>query len=63
MEIRFLSNKEKARQKGVKESDLFKGMDNYCQLGFKIGQRWDLIDDIFSLWENISIKNKKVKKN
>ena len=63
MEIGFPCSKGKSRQKGVKESDLFRDMDNYFQLGFKIGQTCDLIDEIFSLWENIGIKNQKVKKN
>jgi hypothetical protein len=37
-------------------------VDNYFQLGFRTGQVWDLIDEIFTLWENISIKNQRVKK-
>jgi hypothetical protein len=31
-------------------------------LGFRTGQVWDLIDEIFTLWENISIKNQRIKK-
>jgi hypothetical protein len=37
-------------------------VDSYFQLGFRTRQVWDLIDDIFTLWENISIKNQRVKK-
>jgi hypothetical protein len=37
-------------------------MDNYFQLGFRTRQVWDLIDEIFTLWENISIKNQRIKK-
>jgi hypothetical protein len=37
-------------------------VDNYFQLGFRTGQVWDLIDEIFTLWENVSIKNQRVKK-
>ena len=29
---------------------------------FRVGKTWDLVEDIFSMWENISIKNQKVKK-
>lgn len=38
MEIGFPSIEEKDKQKGVKENDLFKGMDNYFQLRFKIAK-------------------------
>jgi hypothetical protein len=37
-------------------------VDNYFQLGFRTGHALDLIDDIFTLWENISIKNQRFKK-
>ena len=63
MEIEFPSSEGKASQKCVKESDLFRGMDNYFQLGFKIGHTCDIIDEIFILWENVGIKNQKIKKN
>jgi len=43
-------------------SDAFRAVDAYFQLAFRVGKTWDLIDDIFSLWENIGIKNQKVKK-
>jgi len=32
-------------------------------LAFRTGDVWKLIDDIFSMWENIGIKNQKVKKS
>ena len=32
------------------------------ELGFRIGQVWDLIYEIFTLWKNINIKNQRVKK-
>jgi len=37
-------------------------VDNYFQLGFRTGQVWDLIDEVFTLWENVGIKNQRVKK-
>ena len=49
--------------KGNKISDLFGGVDNIFQLAFKTGNIWKLIDEIFSMWENIGIKNQKVKKS
>ena len=47
--------------KGNKNSDLFRGVDNIFQLAFRTGDVWRLIDEIFSMWENIGIKNQKVK--
>ena len=52
----------KSKEKNRKGSDVFRVVDNYFQLGFRTGQVWDLIDEIFTLWENISIKNQRVKK-
>ena len=43
--------------KGGKFSDLFRGVDNILQLAFRTGDIWELINDIFSMWENIGIKN------
>ena len=53
---------ENTKEKYRKGSDIFRSVDNYFQLGFRIGQVWDLIDEIFTLWENISIKNQRVNK-
>ena len=49
--------------KGNKNSDLFIGLDNIYQLEFRTGYVWRLIDEIFSMWEDISIKTQKVKKS
>jgi len=32
-------------------------------LEFRTGHIWELIDEIFDMWENIAIKNQKVKKS
>ena len=45
-----------------KTADLFRGVDNIFQLAFRTRDIWNLIDEIFSMWENIGIKNQKVKK-
>ena len=50
------------KQKGLKGSDAFRVVDNYFQLAFRMGPIWDLIDNIFNTWENIGIKNQKLKK-
>jgi hypothetical protein len=50
------------KKKIAKGSDIFRAVDSYFQLGFRNGQVWDLIDEIFTLWANISIKNQRVKK-
>ena len=57
MEIGFPLDDENTKEKYRKGSDIFRVVDNYFQLGFRTGQVWDLIDEIFTLWENISIKN------
>ena len=49
--------------KGGKVSDLFRGVDNIFQLAFRTGDVWKLIDEIFSMWEDIAIKNQRVKKS
>ena len=49
--------------KGGKFSDLFRGVDNIFQLAFRTGDIWRLIDEIFGMWEDIAIKNQKVKKS
>ena len=62
LEIGIPIKEEKVKQKNCKGSEAFRAVDNIFQLAFKVGKTWDLIDDIFSLWENIGIKNQKVKK-
>ena len=37
--------------KGDKFSDLFRGVDNIFQLEFRTGEIWELINEIFSIWE------------
>ena len=36
-------------------------MDNIFQLAFRTREIWELIDQIFELWENVGIKSQKVK--
>jgi hypothetical protein len=62
MEIEFSLDDENTKEKNHKGSNIFKVVDSCFQLGFRIGQVWDLIDEIFTLWENINIKNQRVKK-
>jgi hypothetical protein len=62
MEIGFSLDDENTKEKKCKGSDIFRALDNNFQLGFITGQVWDLIDDIFTIWKNISIKNQRVKK-
>jgi hypothetical protein len=57
MEIGFPIDEKSVKLKNRKGSDAFRAVDSYFRLGFKIGQIWDLVDEIFNLWENISIKN------
>ena len=48
---------DKINSKGGKVNlELFIGMDNIFQLTFRTGEIWELIDDIFDMWENIAIK-------
>ena len=51
------------KQKNAKGNDAFRVVDGYFQLAFRVGKTWDLIEDIFILWENIGIKNQKVEKS
>ena len=62
MEIGFPIKEDDVKQKGLKGSDAFRAIDNYFQLAFKMGEIWDLIEEIFSMWDNIGIKKQKVKK-
>ena len=56
--------KEKLNSKGVKvNSDIFRSIDNIFQLAFRTGEICELINEIFSMWENIGIKNQKVKRS
>ena len=58
--------KEKINSKGRKRgkfSDLFRGVDNIFQLAFRTREIWELINEIFSMWENNGIKNQKVKRS
>jgi len=49
---------EKINSKGSKvNSDIFRSIDNIFQLAFRTGDIWELINEIFSMWENIGIKN------
>ena len=50
------------KQKGLKGSDAFIFVYNHFQLEFRMGPIWDLIEEIFNMWDNIGIKNQKVKK-
>jgi hypothetical protein len=57
MEIGFLIDDVSVKQKIHKGSNAFRITDKIFQLEFKTKQTWDLIDEIFTLWKNISIKN------
>ena len=61
MEIGFLIKEDDVKQNGLKGSDAFRAVDNYFQLEFRMGPIWDLIEEIFNMWDNIGIKNQKVK--
>ena len=62
MEIRFPLDDENTKEKSRKGNDIFRVVDTYFQYGFRTGQVWDLIDEIFTLWEYVGIKNQRVKK-
>ena len=62
METGYQIDEKKAKD-GKLNTNLFRGTDNIFQLAFRTGEVWDLIDEIFDRWENISIKNQKVKKS
>ena len=38
-------------------------MDNIFQMAFVTREIWELFDNIFELWENVSIKSQNVKKS
>ena len=63
LEIGIPIKEDIVKQKNAKGSDAFRAVDGYFQLAFRVGKTWDLVEDIFSMWENISIKNQKVKKS
>jgi len=62
METGYQIDEKKAKD-GKLNTNLFRGTDNIFQLAFRTGEVWDLIDEIFDRWENISIKNQKVRKS
>lgn len=46
----------KINSKGGKVNSLvFRGMDNIFQLTFRTREIWELIDEIFDWWDNMSI--------
>jgi len=49
MEIGFPNDEESVKVKYRKGSDAFRVVDRYFQLGFKTGNIWDLVDEIFNL--------------
>ena len=57
MEISY-QIEEKINSKGDKvHYDIFRSIDNIFQLTFRTREIWELINDIFSMWESIGIKN------
>ena len=49
---------EKISSKGDRvNTDIFESIDNIFQLAFRTGEIWELINEIFGMWENIGIKN------
>ena len=62
MEIGFPIIEDDVKQKGLKGNYAFRVVDNYFQLEFRMGPIWDLIEQIFNMWDNIGIKIQKVKK-
>ena len=63
LEIGFPIKEDNEKGKNRRESHAFSVVYGYFRFSFRMGKIWNLIDDIFSLWENIGIKNKKVKKS
>ena len=63
MEISFVIKEDNVKQRGLRGSDAFIPKYNYFLLAFRMQPIWDLIDDIFNMWESIGIKNQKVKRN
>ena len=57
-----ISNKLRKKSKGGKvKFEIFRGMDKIFQLEFRTGEIWELINEIFEMWQNIGIKSEKVK--
>lgn len=56
MEIGYQIEEKNNSKGGRVNIDLFRGIDNIFQLAFRIGEIWELINEIFSMWENIGIK-------
>ena len=72
MEIGFPIKDENVKYKGFKGSDAlrtvnnyfmltFRTVDNYFMLAIRMRPIWDLINEIFNMWENIDIKSQNVK--
>ena len=48
---------EKISSKGGKVNyEIFRGIDNIFQLAFRTREIWELIDQIFELWETLASK-------
>lgn len=62
LEISFPIDDKNGKEKNHKVSDAFKVVDNFFQLVFKSEKTLSLIDMIFNMWENISVKNQNIKK-
>lgn len=62
METDYQIDEKKAKD-GKLNTNFFRRTDNIFQLAFRTRDVWDLIDEIFYRWENISIKNQKVRKS
>ena len=63
MEIGFPIKEDNVKHKGLKGSDAFQAADKSFWLAFIMGPIWDLIEEIFNMWDNIGIKNKKSEKS
>ena len=63
MEIGYQIEEKINSKCGRVNTDLFRGIDNIFQLAFRTRDVWKLIDEIFNMWEDIDIKNQKVKKS
>ena len=62
MEIGFPIKENDVKHKGLKGSDALRAVDNDLQLEFRMGPIWNLIEEIFNMWDNAGIKNQKVNK-
>jgi len=62
MQIVYQINKKINSKCGIVNTHIFRGIDNIFQLAFITREICELINNIVSMWENIGIKNQKVKK-